>query len=41
MAGSDLLSPEQFGRQSIDRRYMERANEFFQFREQNGNKPGN
>ena len=41
MAGSDLLSAGEFGKQRIDRRYVERRNEFFQFREQDGDKSGN
>ena len=41
MAGSDLLCAEEFGKQRIDRRYVERGDEFFQFREQDGDKSGN
>ena len=41
MAGSDLLCAGEFGKQGIDRRYMERRDEVFQFREQDGDKSGN
>ena len=41
MAGSDLPCAGEFDKQSIDRRYMERRDEVFQFREQDGDKSGN
>ena len=40
MAGSNFSGRGKLGKQGVDRSNMKRGNKFFQFREENGNKPG-
>lgn len=40
MAGSNLPGRREFGKQGVYRGDMKRGNKFFQFREKDGNKPG-
>ena len=40
MAGSNLPGRRELGKQGVDGSNMKSGNKFFQFREEDGNKPG-